>query len=171
MNTALASHQLVADNPDVRLDAARQLQKTAKPAQRELLAQRTGAETDDKVKAALQLALANLQLADADPQVRLAAVRLLGDSGDPLALSRLQNLLDPAVEADQQVRTAAATNAYRHSPTEIPSRGHERRLTARYANPDRTRRSNLGGSEIQSGACGNACRQLRSRERVILFAA
>ena len=110
LNTALASHQLVAQDPTLRLEAARQLQKTAKPAQRELLAQRTGAETDDKVKAALQLALANLQLADTDPQVRLAAVRLLGDSGDPLALTRLQNLLDPAVEADQQVRTAAATS-------------------------------------------------------------
>ena len=67
------------------------------------------------------------------------------------------------------VRTAAATNAYRHSPTDTPSRRDQRRLTARYANPDRTRRGQ-GRSEIQSGACGNACRQLRSRERVILFA-
>lgn len=109
LNTALASHQLVANDPAVRLEAARQLQKSAKPAQHNLLSYRAGAEPDDQVRAALQLALANLQLADADPRIRLSAVRLLGESGDPQALARLQKLLDPAAEPDETVRTAAAT--------------------------------------------------------------
>ncbi|SDI04210.1 urea ABC transporter permease subunit UrtB [Pseudomonas panipatensis] len=110
VNSALASHQLVAESTATRLDAARQLQKSAKPAQRTLLAYRLEAEPDDDVKAALQLALANLQLADPSPQVRLSAVRLLGESGDPQALTRLQNQLDPNLEADAGVRTAAATS-------------------------------------------------------------
>ncbi len=110
VNTAMASHQLVADNPEVRLEAARQLQKSARPAQRTLLEYRLNEESDDGVKAALQLALANLQLADPAPAVRLSAVRLLGESGDPQARTRLENLLDPAVEPDESVRTAAATS-------------------------------------------------------------
>ncbi|MBB4867951.1 urea transport system permease protein [Pseudomonas nitritireducens] len=110
VNTAMASHQLVADSADVRLEAARQLQKSARPAQRTLLEYRLNEESDDAVKAALQLALANLQLADPAPAVRLSAVRLLGESGDPQARTRLENLLDPTVEPDDSVRTAAATS-------------------------------------------------------------
>lgn len=110
VNTAMASHQLVADSAEVRLEAARQLQKSARPAQRTLLEYRLNEESDDEVKAALQLALANLQLADPAPAVRLSAVRLLGESGDPQARTRLENLLDPAVEPDDAVRTAAATS-------------------------------------------------------------
>lgn len=110
VNTAMASHQLVADSAEVRLEAARQLQKSARPAQRTLLEYRLNEESDDGVKAALQLALANLQLADPAPAVRLSAVRLLGESGDPQARTRLENLLDPAAEPDDSVRTAAATS-------------------------------------------------------------
>ncbi|MFV3412798.1 urea ABC transporter permease subunit UrtB [Pseudomonas nitroreducens] len=110
VNTAMASHQLVADSPEVRLEAARQLQKSARPAQRTLLEYRLNEESNESVKAALQLALANLQLADPAPAVRLSAVRLLGESGDPQARTRLENLLDPAVEPDDSVRTAAATS-------------------------------------------------------------
>ncbi|PXB85639.1 urea ABC transporter permease subunit UrtB, partial [Pseudomonas aeruginosa] len=65
---------------------------------------------DAGVKEALGLALANLQLGDPDPALRLSAVRLLGESGDPLARTRLENLLDPAVEPEEGVRIAAATS-------------------------------------------------------------
>ncbi|HFH4692888.1 TPA: urea ABC transporter permease subunit UrtB, partial [Pseudomonas aeruginosa] len=67
-------------------------------------------ESDAGVKEALGLALANLQLGDPDPALRLSAVRLLGESGDPLARTRLENLLDPAVEPEEGVRIAAATS-------------------------------------------------------------
>ncbi|NQD93675.1 urea ABC transporter permease subunit UrtB, partial [Pseudomonas sp. CrR25] len=81
--TALASHQLLAAEPAARLAAAQQLQKSAKPAQLELLNARVASEDDEQVRDALSLALANLQLVDADPAVRLAAVRLLGETGQP----------------------------------------------------------------------------------------
>ena len=108
--TAMASHQLLAEDPALRLAAARQLQKSAKPAQLQLLNARVTRETNDGVRDALTLALANLQLVDSDPAIRLAAVRLLGETGDPLARTRLETLLDPAVESDPAVRTAAETS-------------------------------------------------------------
>ncbi|MDA7085003.1 urea ABC transporter permease subunit UrtB [Pseudomonas sp. SA3-5] len=109
IGTAMASHQLLAEEPALRLAAARELQKRAKPAQLGLLDARVASETDAQVRTALTLALANLQLVDRDPAIRLAAVRLLGETGDPLARTRLETLLDPAVEDDAGVRTAAQT--------------------------------------------------------------
>jgi len=47
---------------------------------------------------------------DSDPLVRLAAVRLLGSTGDPLARTRLETLLAPGVETDAAVHTAAETS-------------------------------------------------------------
>ncbi|WP_111464480.1 MULTISPECIES: urea ABC transporter permease subunit UrtB [unclassified Pseudomonas] len=107
---AQASHQLLANDAAVRLSAARQLQKSAQPAQLPLLAQAQAKEDDDAIRDALTLALANLQLVDANPAVRLAAVRLLGETGEPLARTRLENLLQPGVESDAGVRTAAETS-------------------------------------------------------------
>lgn len=110
VETALASHQLLAADPKLRLGAAQQLQKSAKPAQLKFLDQQLAEETDSDVHTALSLALANLQLADPNPTVRLSAVRLLGETGEPLARTRLENLLQPDVETDQIVRTAAETS-------------------------------------------------------------
>jgi urea transport system permease protein len=105
-----ASQQLLAADPKVRLAAAQTLQKTAQPAQLKFLDQQVAAETDEGVHTALSLALANLQLVDTDPAVRLAAVRLLGSTGDPLARTRLEALLAPGVETDAAVHTAAETS-------------------------------------------------------------
>ena len=105
-----ASLQLLAADPKVRLAAAQTLQKTAQPAQLKFLDQRVAAETLEDVHTALSLALANLQLVDSDPLVRLAAVRLLGSTGDPLARTRLETLLAPGVETDAAVHTAAETS-------------------------------------------------------------
>lgn len=110
IETTLASHQLLAADAKLRLAAALQLQKSAQPAQLPLLNQKVASETDATVRTALSLALANLQLVDSDPAVRLAAVRLLGETGDPLARTRLETLLDPTVETDAGVRTAAETS-------------------------------------------------------------
>lgn len=110
IETALASHHLLAADPAQRLSAAQQLQKTARPAQLALLNRRLTLETDEGVRIALSLALANLQLVDADPAVRLGAVRLLGETGEPLARTRLETLLQPDVETDAGVRTAAETS-------------------------------------------------------------
>ncbi|CAD5108517.1 urea ABC transporter permease subunit UrtB [Zestomonas carbonaria] len=108
--TAQASHRLLADEPAVRLAAAKALQKSARPAQLPLLNARIAGEQDDAVRDALALALANLQLVDPDPAIRLAAVRLLGETGDPLARTRLEALLAEGAESDDAVRTAAETS-------------------------------------------------------------
>lgn len=110
LQTAQASHQLLASEASVRLAAAQQLQKSAKPAQLELLNARVASEQDAAVRTALALALANLQLVDLDPAVRLQAVRLLGETGEPLARTRLEALLDGDSETDAGVRTAAETS-------------------------------------------------------------
>ncbi|MCO7633448.1 urea ABC transporter permease subunit UrtB [Pseudomonas guariconensis] len=110
IDNALASHQLFSDDSDLRLAAARQLQKSAQPAQVAFLDRRLASEPDAAVHAALGLALANLQLGASEPAVRLAAVRLLGETGDPLARTRLEALLQPDAESDPAVRTAAETS-------------------------------------------------------------
>ena len=111
IDTALASHQLLASDPKLRLSAAQHLQKSASPAQLSFLDRQLAGETDSDVHTALSLALANLQLVDPDPAVRLAAVRLLGETGEPLARTRLETLLQPGVETDATVHTAAETTS------------------------------------------------------------
>ncbi|TKI05331.1 urea ABC transporter permease subunit UrtB [Martelella alba] len=106
--TALSAHQLVSNDPRVRLRAAVTLQREAQPDQLPLLTARLAQEQDPAVHSALQSALANLQLTDPDPSVRLQAVRILGGSGDPDTQARLQRLTDNKVETDSRVRAAAA---------------------------------------------------------------
>ncbi|MBA1273453.1 urea ABC transporter permease subunit UrtB [Stutzerimonas azotifigens] len=110
LNTALASHQLYSDDAIERLSAARRLQRSASPEQLPLLEKRLAIEADDAVQEALTLALANLQLTAEDPAVRLAAVRLLGETGAPQARVRLENLLADEAETDDAVRKAAETS-------------------------------------------------------------
>jgi urea transport system permease protein len=110
IDNALASHQLFSDDASVRLAAASELQRSAQPAQMAFLDRRFASEQDAAVHAALGLALANLQLGASEPAVRLAAVRLLGETGDPLARTRLEALLQPGAENDAAVRTAAETS-------------------------------------------------------------
>ncbi|MEE3661665.1 urea ABC transporter permease subunit UrtB [Brenneria sp. g21c3] len=104
---ALASHRLVSDNAATRLHAARMLQNEAVAAQLPLLTQRLSAEQDGAVSAALKIAIASLQLTDANPQARLDAVRQLGETGDPQMQARLLKLTQPQNEPDADVRAAA----------------------------------------------------------------
>ncbi|WP_336993640.1 urea ABC transporter permease subunit UrtB [Lelliottia amnigena] len=107
-STALATHQLVSDNVTERLNAAIQLQRDATPAMLNLLQQRLQAEQDDKVRAALEAALANLLLASPQAEVRLQAVALLGHSTDPETQARLMPFTQTQTEPDVRVREAAA---------------------------------------------------------------
>ncbi|MDI6949846.1 urea ABC transporter permease subunit UrtB, partial [Serratia sp. Se-RSmG] len=50
------------------------------------------------------------QLGASEPAVRLAAVLLLGETGDPLARTRLEALLQDGAETDANVRNAAETS-------------------------------------------------------------
>jgi len=105
---ALAAHQLVSEDRTLRLAAARNLQNDATAEQLPLIQQRLAQEQDNEVKAALLLAVATLQLADASPQVRLQAVEQLGESSAPPIQASLQRLTQPQNEPDASVRAAAA---------------------------------------------------------------
>lgn len=110
---ALAAHQLVSDDANVRLRAAQQLQNDGVADQLPLIEQRLAAEQESRVHAALAMAIANLQLADPQPLVRLKAVKLLGDSSDPNTQASLQRLTQAANEPDATVRDAAAESLQR----------------------------------------------------------
>ena len=110
LSVAQASQQLLSEDPAQRLAAAQILQQKAKPALLPLIEQQQASETDEQVQTALSLALANLQLVDPDPLVRLKAVRLLGETGEPQARVRLEGILADGVETDPRVSAAAATS-------------------------------------------------------------
>ncbi|MGO2570714.1 MAG: urea ABC transporter permease subunit UrtB [Serratia proteamaculans] len=104
---ALSAHRLVSEDPALRLQAAQALQQEAQNSQLPLLTQRLAQEKDSRVHEALSIALANLQLTDADAKVRLNAVQLLGSSGAPETQTRLQALTDASHEPDAAVRAEA----------------------------------------------------------------
>ncbi|MFZ4832354.1 urea ABC transporter permease subunit UrtB [Rouxiella sp. Mn2063] len=104
---ALSAHRLVSPDAKVRLQAAKALQREAQADQLPLLTARLSLEKDATVHDALSIALANLQLTDGNPQVRLNAIKLLGTSADPDTQGRLQPLTDAKNEPDAQVRHAA----------------------------------------------------------------
>ncbi|STV70868.1 Urea ABC transporter [Klebsiella michiganensis] len=72
-----------------------------------LLQQRLTAETDGAVKSQLEIALARLQLVSPQPAQRLAAIALLGHSGDPETQALLTPYTDARHEPDPAIRAAA----------------------------------------------------------------
>lgn len=110
---ALSAQRLVSADAAVRLQAATALQREAQGEQLPLLTRRLAQEKDPQVRDALSIALANLQLTDASPQVRFNAVRLLGESGEPETRARLQALTDAAHEPDAAVRAEAQRSLQR----------------------------------------------------------
>ncbi|OQP36243.1 urea ABC transporter permease subunit UrtB [Pantoea latae] len=108
--SALAAHQLVSSDAQLRLQAARQLQSDAAADQLPLIEKRLASEQAPEVRTALALAAANLQLASPEAGARLQAVRLLGESGDPAVQASLNRLTQPDSEPDAQVRAAAVSS-------------------------------------------------------------
>ncbi len=108
VDSALASHQLVSADVATRLQAALMLQNDAVADQLPLLSQRLAVEQASDVHTALAIAVANLQLSNTDPRVRLQAVQLLGDTRDPQMQASLQRLTLAQNEPDATVRAAAA---------------------------------------------------------------
>ncbi|EMJ0101949.1 urea ABC transporter permease subunit UrtB [Enterobacter cloacae] len=105
--TANATHQLISDNVTQRRAAASQLQRDAQPEMIGLLQTRVSSETDDVARQSLLLALANLQLASPQADVRLQAIERLGQSDDPDVPSRLLPYTQTQTEPDARVRAAA----------------------------------------------------------------
>jgi urea transport system permease protein len=98
--TAIATHQLVSDSVTERRAAARQLQRDAQPGMLAFLEKRVNDETDAVARQALLLAVANLQLASPQAEVRRKAVELLGQSDDPDVQSRLTPFTQAQTEPD-----------------------------------------------------------------------
>ncbi|MEN3111574.1 urea ABC transporter permease subunit UrtB [Uliginosibacterium paludis] len=111
LDAAFAAFNLGADDRATRLDAARTLQEAATPAIRPLLEKALANEKDAQIGGILRLTLAATQLRDADRAVRLSAIRMLGESGEPNARALLGSLLEKDGanyrEADESVRVAA----------------------------------------------------------------
>lgn len=105
--SALATHLLVSDNVTERAAAVKTLQREATPEMAGLLQQRLTVESDSTVKSQLEIALARLQLASPQSAQRLAAIELLGHSGDPETQALLTPLTDPQHEPNPAIRAAA----------------------------------------------------------------
>lgn len=105
--TALATHQLVSDSVTERRAAARQIQRDVRPDMADFLQKRLNSETDNVARQSLKLALATLQLASPQAEVRRSAVTLLGQSDDPDVQSTLTPFTQPQTEPDAGVRAAA----------------------------------------------------------------
>ncbi|WP_291994150.1 urea ABC transporter permease subunit UrtB [Candidatus Accumulibacter sp. ACC003] len=112
--STLASLRLFSNDREVRWDAAQELASGTDAELLPLLEKALASETDPEIKARLQMAHAQGSLASSDAAVRLNAVRVLGDSGDPNICQLLQALTekngDSWVEPDSAVRAAAGTS-------------------------------------------------------------
>ncbi len=112
IEAALAGARLYADQPAVRLAAARRLQQTGDPARLPMLAKALAAERDPAVRDALEIAQANLELKSDDPAKRRHAVQVLGETGNAVFRPTLAALTlerdGTYAEPDAGVRQAAA---------------------------------------------------------------
>ena len=109
---AQATVALFSSEPSVRLNAAIRMQKEVDPAHIPVIERALQREKDDRVKSAMQIALAGMQLKSTDPEVRLAAVNTLGASGIGAYKPALNALLEKnqagqPEEPDARVRSAA----------------------------------------------------------------
>jgi urea transport system permease protein len=107
--------QLKLGSPDaaVRLAAAQELSNGGSAEAPALLRGALAREHDSNVREALTLAIARVDLGSADASARLAAVEVIGKSGDDDFLSTLQQILGQGAdgkpnEPDPRVRAAAA---------------------------------------------------------------
>lgn len=81
LQSELAYARLFDSDSTVRLQAARELQSSVDPERLPLLQKALVASTDDRVRAALEVAIANASLKSNNLQVKLAAIERLGKSG------------------------------------------------------------------------------------------
>ncbi|MFT3848224.1 MAG: urea ABC transporter permease subunit UrtB [Propionivibrio sp.] len=106
---ALAALSLFDPDAGVRLTAAQKLQNNVGASMAPLLARALEKESDGKIKELLSQAHAQASLRNADPAVRLGAVRALAQSSSPTIKSLLLPLTEKANEADNKVRFAAVS--------------------------------------------------------------
>jgi urea transport system permease protein len=110
----LAQLQLGSPDADVRLASANELSKVGDPEAAKLLHRALAREKDPKVLDALKLAVARVDLQSPDPQKRIDALNVIGESGNDEFLSALQQIVghkDDGTprEPNAGVRAAAQT--------------------------------------------------------------
>ena len=108
-----AQLELASPEQTVRLAAAKELSNGGDAQAPVLLHRALEREHDGKVREALTLAIARVDLASADPNARLGALEVIRKSGSDDFLSTLQQMLSPGDngqprEPDARVRAAAA---------------------------------------------------------------
>ena len=106
IESALSAFRLYADDPQVRLKAAQELEvSSASPAVLRIVEKALAKEQDPKIKPLLALIKAGIDLKNSDPTVRLAAVRVLGESRQGKTQTLLATLLE--TETVEEIRTEA----------------------------------------------------------------
>ena len=115
LRTGIARFDSSSPDPDVRLEAVRELLRSLDGATLDLLRGRAAVETDPDVAFEIETALSIEALDDPDPGVRLGAVERLSGRLNPVVHNRLSALVRTTddggfAEPDEAVR-AAATDA------------------------------------------------------------
>ena len=108
---ALSGLRLFSPEPELRMAAALDLQKTIDPAQVPLIQKAFDKETDAAIKAILQLLISTANLQAPDPALRKAAVMALAGSSSANLKPLLQRMLEKNpdgsnIEPDEAVRIA-----------------------------------------------------------------
>jgi urea transport system permease protein len=108
---AQAGQQILTGDTAARLAAVRSMQRDVDPARAPLLRKALDQEKDPQIAALLRLALANIDLVDDDPAVRLGAAQALANATDAgvktvLAARLAKNADGSFVEPDPAVRNA-----------------------------------------------------------------
>ncbi|MGE0826441.1 MAG: urea ABC transporter permease subunit UrtB [Candidatus Binatia bacterium] len=110
--SVLGQLQLQSADPATRLRAAEELNKRPRADALDVIKAALQKETEASVRSVLQVTLAQVQLSSADPEVRIDAVRMVGESGDLNLRPKLEALVATQadgsfVEPDERVRQAA----------------------------------------------------------------
>jgi urea transport system permease protein len=112
LEAAFSAFQLFSDSRDERLAAAKELESSAQASVGPILEKVLATETDPSIKTVLAQIKAGLDLKSSDPQLRMAGVKVLGESNVQRTKQLLYALLEQDsngayTEPDAKVREAA----------------------------------------------------------------
>jgi urea transport system permease protein len=113
LEAALSAFRLFSDDPKIRLAAAKSLGSSAQSSVRPILDKVLATETNPDIKTALAQIKASIDLKSPDAQLRLTAVKILGESNQQNTKILLYGLLEKNsageyAEPDEKVRDEAA---------------------------------------------------------------
>src|SRR5258708_18857354 len=107
IDSALGALRLVSLDRGTRLKAAKALEDRADASLLPLVRKALARESDPAIKPMLELIAASIELKSGDRAARLAAVRTLGQSGNPATKTLLLSLLAKKDGTDPEIRAAA----------------------------------------------------------------